>query len=100
MHVGRTKAGRLKPPFRRLQPLDLISSAANVDEATFFAAIAASQQIAEGDRTASDLKALQTIVKHGGNSSFYCHDDEVAGTFSSKTLVPEIGRAQRLNSSN
>src|SRR3546814_5163950 len=63
MHVGRTKAGLLTPPFRRLQPLDLISSAANVDEATFFAAIAASQHIAERDRTASDLKALQTIVK-------------------------------------
>src|SRR3546814_19624553 len=38
MHVGRTKAGRLKPPFRRLQPLDLLSSATNVDEAKFFEA--------------------------------------------------------------
>src|SRR5690606_11011193 len=77
MHVGRTKAGRLKPPFVRLQPLDLIASATRVDEAKFYAAIAAIQQVAEGDRAASDLTALQAIVKYGGNYPFYCHDDAV-----------------------
>jgi len=88
MHVGRTKAGKLKPPFVRLQPLDLIASSTRVDEAKFYAAIAAIQQVAEGDRTTSDLTALQTIVKYGGNYPFYCHDDAVSETFSSKTLMP------------
>lgn len=86
MDAGRTKAGKLKPPFARAQPLDLISSARNVDEAKFYAAIASIQKIVDGDRTASDLHALRTIVKHGASHPFYYHDDQLGETFSSKTL--------------
>lgn len=86
--AGRTKAGKLKPPFIRLQPLELISSAMDVGEAKLFAAIAAIQQITEGDRKAADFTALQTIVKHGANYPFYYHDDEIGETFSSRTLAP------------
>lgn len=88
MHAGRTKTGRLKPPFTRLQPFDFIASAKDVGEAKFYAAIASLQQIVAGDRTVSDLAALHTILKYGGNYPFYYHDEERGETVSSKTLVP------------
>lgn len=87
-HAGRTKVGKLKPPLTRVQPLNGISSANELDDAKFYAAIASVQQIVEGDRTASDLKALRTIVKYGTSYSFYYHDDQLGETCSSKTLVP------------
>ncbi|MGV3761421.1 DEAD/DEAH box helicase [Parapedobacter sp.] len=88
MHIGRTTSGRLKPPFVHLKPLDLVASATTVETAKLYAAIAAIQQIVEGDRTPSDLAALRTIVKYGGKSLFYYHDGETGETFSSKTLMP------------
>ncbi|MFB2118783.1 SNF2-related protein [Parapedobacter sp. 2B3] len=87
MQAGRTKTGKVKPPFTRLQPLDLVSVAEDVAEAKFYAAIASIQQINEGEREASDLAALRTILKHGHKYPFYCHEDQLGETLSSKTLV-------------
>src|SRR5690606_20000071 len=88
LYAGRTKVGKLKPPFTRVQPLSRISSAHDIDDAKFYAAIASVQQIVEGDRTASDLKALRAIVKYGASYPFYYHDDQLGETYASKTLVP------------
>lgn len=84
--AGRTRAGKLKPPFSRVQPLGLISSAKDVDEAKLYAAIASIQQVVEGDRTASDLAALRTILKHGADYPFYYHDSQSGDSYSLKTL--------------
>lgn len=86
----RTKANKLKPPFTRIQPLDLVSSAQRVEEAKFYAAVAKLQQVADSNRnrTASDLDALRTVLKNGGGYPFYYHDDQRGETLSSKTLIP------------
>ncbi|SEL12440.1 DEAD/DEAH box helicase [Parapedobacter koreensis] len=84
----RTKSNSLKAPFTRVDPLKLLTSAASVDEAKFYAAIARLQQVREGDRTASDLEALETILKNDRGYPFYYHDDQWGENFSSKSLVP------------
>src|SRR5690606_3803247 len=63
-------------------------STTSVEAAKFYAAIAATQQIAENDVTAANLAALHALVKHGRGYPFYYHDDEVAETISAKTLMP------------
>ena len=84
----RTKMNKLKPPFTRVQPLDLIPSAQGIEAAKFYAAVAKLQQVGDSNRTASDLDALRTILKYGGGYPFYYHDDQLGETFSSKTLLP------------
>src|SRR5690606_31250061 len=84
IEAGRTKAGKLKPPFTRVAPLSLVASARGVEEAKFYAAIASIQQLAEGDRTASDLAALRTMVKNGDSHPFYFHDDLLGDGLSSR----------------
>ncbi len=86
--VERTKAHKLKAPFTRIQPLDLVSSAQGVEEAKFYAAIAKLQQVGDSNRTASDLDALRIVLKNGGRYPYYYHDDQLGETFSSKTLIP------------
>lgn len=89
IHAGRTAAGKLKPPFVRLQPLGLVASASGVEEAKFYAAIAAIQQATgDDDRTLSVFEALQTVVKYGDGYRFYIHDDSAGRTVNSKTLTP------------
>ena len=88
VRAGRTKAGKLKPPFTRLPPLELVATATEINEAKCYAAMASIQQVTTGDRAASDFEALQTIVKCNTSYPFYWHDDEVSETFSTKTLTP------------
>lgn len=88
MHIGRTKTGKLKPPFARLKPLELIASTTSVEVAKFYAAIAETHQITENNLTDANFTVLRTLVKHGRSYPFYYHDDQVAETISSKTLKP------------
>ena len=89
IQTARTVAGKLKPPFVQLQPLRLVASAKGVEEAKFYAAIAATQEATGGgDRTMSDFEALQTVVKYGDRCRFYVHDDSAGRTMNSKTLEP------------
>ncbi len=84
----RTKSGNLKPPFTRIEPLELLAAAADVDEAKFYAAIVKLQQVREGDRSTSDLEALRVVLKYGRGYPFYYHDESLGGQFATKTLVP------------
>ncbi|MFC7523283.1 DEAD/DEAH box helicase [Parapedobacter sp. GCM10030251] len=84
----RTKSGNLKPPFNRIEPLRQLGMATGIDEAKFYAAVAQIQQVETGDRIASDLKALRTVINTGSDYPFYYHDEQMGENFSSKSLVP------------
>ena len=85
--VQYTKAGRPKPPFNRLQPLDLAAAAEYADDVKFFAAVARLQQVWGNDRINDDLESLRTVLKKGGAYTYYYHDEELGENFSSKSLL-------------
>jgi len=86
--AGRTRSGSLKSPFNRVEPLQRLTMAVGVEEAKFYAAIARLQQVENGDRMASDLLALRTVIRNGADYPLYYHDEQLGENFSSKSLVP------------
>ncbi len=83
----RTRSGGLKPPFTRLDPLDLLTSAEGVDATRFYAAVAKLQQVGSSDRTASDVAALRIVLENGGRHPFYYHDEQLGDNVAAKSLV-------------
>jgi len=88
LDAERTKSGNLKPPFTRVDPLELLAAATDADEARFYAAAVKLQQVREGDRSASDLDALRIVLKHSKDYPFYYHDDGLGGQLAAKALIP------------
>ena len=86
MEAGLTKTGRPKPPFKRVEALDLAPATENPRMVRFFAAVAKFQQVDNGNRTAAKLDALRVIVQEGANFPFFYHDSEPGHQVSAKTL--------------
>lgn len=86
--VARTKVGKLKAPFIRIRPLDLVPSAQGIEEARFYAAIAKLQDVSGSKGTVSDLDALRILVRNDGGYPVYYHDDQLGENFSTKALLP------------
>ncbi len=81
-----TKSGKLKPPFTRIPPLDLISAATESARAKFYAAIATLQQLTAGSAE-SIGNALCTVVSEN-NYRLYYHDNRLGEQLASRTLIP------------
>lgn len=88
IEAERTKSGDIKSPFKRIEPLKLLSESEEAEQWKLFGAIAQLQQIGTGDRMASDLSALRTVVENNSAYPLYYHDEDLSANFSSKSLVP------------
>lgn len=82
-----TKQGKLKNPFKLVEPLDLVWKTENQQELKFFAAVSKFKNQYQENEASSDLAALKAIVNNPLKLPVYLHDEKIAPTVNAGSVV-------------
>jgi len=82
-----TKQGKLKNPFKLIEPLDLVWKTENQQELKFFAAVSKFKNHYQENKANSDLEALKAIVNNPLKLPVYMHNEKIAATVNASSVV-------------
>ncbi|GAB1463972.1 DEAD/DEAH box helicase [Pedobacter sp.] len=84
--AAQTKQGKLKNPFKTVNPLDLLWQTENQQELKFFAAVSKFKNHYQENESSSDLSALKAIVNNPLKLPVYQHDEKIAATVNASSV--------------
>nr|WP_295925266.1 DEAD/DEAH box helicase [uncultured Dyadobacter sp.] len=83
-----TREGKLKNPFKPLNPLEQIWQTQDSQTIKFYTAIATFPNSFRKKNVDTDIPALQSIVRNPANIDFYYHKPTVSENFNAASLLP------------
>lgn len=82
------KNGKLKNPFRFVDPLDKVWKTNAEAELKFYTGVSRFKNNYTGGRAESDLEALKAIVNNPLKLGVYLHDDKISSAINAGSVVP------------
>lgn len=82
-----TKTGKVKNPFKALNPADFLFKAEDNSLLKFYSGVSAFQQNYNTDQTEAELEALKSIVKNPLGITIYQHDSKLSSNIQASSIT-------------
>ncbi len=83
---AKSTGGKIKAPFEKVNPMDLVWKETQIAHLKFYLAIIKFQNVYE--KSPSDLESLKALVSNPFHYRFYYHDHRISDRISPKSLAP------------
>lgn len=88
LECGVTLNGKLKNPFKQLNPMDYLWATTDIEELKFYTAISKFQQNYEAEKPETEISGLKALVRNPLGLDVFYHDTKVSPNLTVSAVVP------------